>query len=86
MPLPRFLTRAKMLWDDENFYFGAQLDGNEIWGHVTKRDDIIFQDNDFEIFIDPDSDTAQYYEFEMNVLNTVWDLFLPWLTATAAAV
>ena len=77
MPTPRFLTRAKMLWDDENFYFGAQLDGNEIWGHVTKRDDIIFQDNDFEIFIDPDSDTAQYYEFEMNVLNTVWDLFLP---------
>ena len=77
MPTPRFLTRATMLWDDENFYFGAQLDGNEIWGHVTKRDDIIFQDNDFEIFIDPDSDTAQYYEFEMNVLNTVWDLFLP---------
>ena len=77
MPTPRFLTRAKMLWDDENFYFGAQLDGNEIWGHVTKRDDIIFQDNDFEIFIDPDSDTAQYYEFEKNVLNTVWDLFLP---------
>ena len=77
MPVPRFLTRAKMLWDDENFYFAAQLDGNEIWGTVTKRDDVIFQDNDFEIFIDPDSDTAQYYEFEMNVLNTVWDLFLP---------
>ena len=76
MPVPRFLTRAKMLWDDENFYFAAQLDGNEIWGTVTKRDDVIFQDNDFEIFIDPDSDTAQY-EFEMNVLNTVWDLFLP---------
>lgn len=77
MPLPRFLTKAKMLWDDENFYFGAILNGDEIWGHVTKRDDVIFQDNDFEIFIDPDSDTQQYYEFEMNVLNTVWDLFLP---------
>lgn len=77
MPVPRFLTRAKMLWDDENLYFGAQLDGNEIWGYVSERDDVIFQDNDFEIFIDPDSDTRQYYEFEMNVLNTVWDLFLP---------
>lgn len=77
MPSPRFLTRAKMLWDDENLYIGAQLDGNEIWGYVDKRDDIIFQDNDFEIFIDPDSDTQQYYEIEMNVLNTVWDLFLP---------
>ena len=77
MPLPRFLTRAKMLWDDENIYFGAQLDGDEIWGHITDRDAVIFYDNDFEIFIDPDSDTQQYYEFEMNVLNTVWDLFLP---------
>ncbi len=77
MPKPRFLTQAKMLWDDENLYIGAQLDGDEIWGHISQRDDVIFQDNDFEIFIDPDSDTQQYYEFEMNVLNTVWDLFLP---------
>ncbi len=77
MPLPRFVTRAKIMWDDENLYVGAQLDGNEIWGNVTRRDDVIFRDNDFEIFIDPDSDTRQYYEFEMNVLNTVWDLFLP---------
>lgn len=77
MQSPRFLTRAKLLWDDENLYIGAQLDGNEIWGYVTERDAVIFQDNDFEIFIDPDSDTQQYYEFEMNVLNTLWDLFLP---------
>ncbi len=74
MPLPRFVTRAKLLWDDENLYIGAQLEGDEIWGNVTERDDVIFRDNDFEIFIDPDSDTRQYYEFEMNVLNTVWDL------------
>ncbi len=77
MPLPRFVTYAKMLWDDTNFYIAAMLEGSEIWGHITQRDDVIFYDNDFEIFIDPDSDTKQYYEFEMNVLNTVWDLFLP---------
>lgn len=77
MAAPRFLTRAKLLWDDENLYVGALLDGDEIWGHITRRDAVIFYDNDFEIFIDPDSDTQQYYEFEMNVLNTVWDLFLP---------
>ncbi len=77
MPAPRFPTRAKLLWDDENLYIGAVLDGDEIWGTVTGRDEVIFHDNDFEVFIDPDSDTQQYYEFEMNVLNTVWDLFLP---------
>ena len=64
MPLPRFVTRAKMLWDDENLYVAAVLDGDEIWGHQTERDSVIFLDNDFEIFVDPDSDTYHYYEFE----------------------
>lgn len=75
-PKPRYETRAKMLWDDENLYFGAVLYGDEIWATLTERDCVIFYDNDFEIFIDPDSDTHQYFEFEMNALNTVWDLFL----------
>ncbi len=69
-------TKAKMQWDDENFYFAAVLYGEEIWATLTERDCVIFQDNDFEIFIDPDSDTHGYFEFEMNALNTVWDLFL----------
>lgn len=73
---PRFKTRAKMLWDDEKFYFGAILEGDEIWGTLEERDSVIFQDNDFEIFIDPTSDTHTYYEFEINAKNTVWDLFL----------
>ncbi|MDR1444856.1 MAG: carbohydrate-binding family 9-like protein [Treponema sp.] len=75
-PAPRFRTRAKVLWDDEALYIGAELRGTEIWGQVTGRDSVIFRDNDFEIFIDPDSDTHVYCEFEMNVLNTVWDLLL----------
>ena len=36
MPLPRFVTRAKMLWDDENLYVAAVLDGDEIWGHPDR--------------------------------------------------
>lgn len=75
-PTPRFRTRAKMCWDENNLYVAALLEGDEIWAHVTDRDAVIFADNDFEIFIDPDSDTQQYYEFEMNARNTVWDLFL----------
>ena len=73
---PRFQTRVKMMWDDENLYVGAILEGDEIWATLTERDCVIFYDNDFEIFIDPDSDTHQYFEFEMNALGTVWDLML----------
>ncbi|MBO2944661.1 carbohydrate-binding family 9-like protein [Paenibacillus sp. F411] len=75
-PRPAKETRVKMLWDDRYFYVGAQLEEDEIWATLTERDSVIFYDNDFEIFIDPDGDTHQYYEFEINALNTVWDLLL----------
>ncbi len=65
-----------MLWDDNYFYVAAQLEEPHVWGTLTKHDSVIFQDNDFEIFIDPDGDNQEYYEIEINALNTEWDLFL----------
>ncbi|MPY88409.1 MAG: carbohydrate-binding family 9-like protein [Luteitalea sp.] len=73
---PRFRTRAKMLWDDEHFYIAAELEEPDIWGTLTERDSVIFRDNDFEVFIDPDGETHAYYELEVNALGTVWDLML----------
>lgn len=75
-PAPRFRTRAQMLWDDRYLYIGAYLEEPNVWATLTARDSIIFQDNDFEVFIDPDGDTHDYCELEMNALNTVWDLLL----------
>lgn len=75
-PAPRFLTRAKLLWDDDNLYVGADLEEPDLWGTLAERDAVIFQDNDFELFIDPDGDTHEYYELEINALGTVWDLLL----------
>lgn len=76
-PLPRFRTRVKMLWDDQYFYVGAELEEPHVWGTLTQHDAVIFQDNDFEVFIDPNGDNHEYYEFEINALNTGWDLLLP---------
>jgi len=76
-PKPRFRTRAKMLWDDAYFYVGAEMEEPHVWGTITQHDAVIFQDPDFEVFIDPNGDSHEYYEFEMNALNTGWDLFLP---------
>jgi hypothetical protein len=73
---PRHHTRAKMLWDDEFFYVVAEMEEPDLWGTLTARDSVIFRDNDFEIFIDPDGDTHGYYELEVNALGTPWDLML----------
>ena len=76
-PAPRFSTRAKMLWDDRYFYVAAVLEEPHVWATLTEHDAVIFHDNDFEVFIDPDGDSHEYYEFEINALNTGWDLLLP---------
>ena len=76
-PKPRFRTRAKMLWDSENLYIGAEMEEPQVWATLTNHDSVIFHDNDFEVFIDPDNDGCFYTEMEMNALNTTWDLLLP---------
>jgi hypothetical protein len=76
-PTPRFRTRAKMLWDDRNLYIAAELEEPHVWATLTRHDSVIFRDNDFEVFLNPTGDTLNYFEFEMNALNTGWDLFLP---------
>lgn len=75
-PDPRLGTRAKMAWDETYFYFAADMEEPDLWATYTERDSIIFHENDFEVFIDPDDDTHLYAELEINALNTVWDLLL----------
>jgi len=76
-PRPRFRTRAKMLWDDDYFYVAAELEEPHVCGTLTERNSILFHDNDFEVFIDPDGDNLDYYELEVNALGTIWELSLP---------
>ena len=76
-PRPRFRTRVKMLWDDEYLYVGAELEEPHVWATLTEHDSVIFRDNDFEVFLNPSGDGRNYFEFEINALNTGWDLFLP---------
>jgi hypothetical protein len=76
-PKPRFRTRVKMLWDDECLYIAVELEESHVQASMTKHDSYIFhEDNDFEVFIDPDGDNHLYAELEMNALNTTWDLLL----------
>jgi len=75
-PRPRFRTQAKMLWDDNYFYVAFDMEEPDLWGTLTERDAIIYNHHDVEVFIDPDGDTHNYYEVEVNPLGTVFDLML----------
>lgn len=69
-------TRVKMLWDADYFYIYAELEEPHVWATLTKRDAVMFRDDDFEVFIDPDGDGHNYYEIEINAFNSLWDLLL----------
>ncbi len=75
-PAPAYRTRVRMLWDERFLYIGAELADPHVWGTLCTHDEIVFHDNDFEVFIDPDGDGREYYELEVNALGTVFDLFL----------
>ena len=75
-PKPRFRTRAKMLWDDTYFYIAAEMQEPQLWATYDRHDMVIFHENDFEVFLDPDGDGLHYFEFEINAINTGWDLYL----------
>ncbi len=75
-PTPRFRTRAKMCWDAEHLYVGAQLDTPHVWATLTETNAILFNDPDFELFLDPDGDHHHVYELEINAHGTIWELHL----------
>ena len=71
-------TRAAVLWDDERLYIGIWLEEPDVRGDLTQRDDLIYNDNDAEVFI---AGRDAYYEFEINALGTIYEVFFVWEAA-----
>ena len=75
-PKARQATTIKMLYDDECLYVGAVMQEKYLNATVSKRDDIVWRDNDFEVFLDPYGNGQHYYEFEVNAMGTLLDLMM----------
>ncbi|KAF4325513.1 hypothetical protein BBO99_00002015 [Phytophthora kernoviae] len=73
---PWFTTKIKLRYDDRFLYIGVYLEETEVWANVSKRNDVVFHDNDFEVFVDADGSTHNYKEFEINTRNVTWNLWL----------
>jgi hypothetical protein len=71
-------SRAAVLWDERALYVGFWLEEPYVRAKMTERDALIFLENDAEVFIDG-GDT--YYEFEINALGTIYEVFYIWQDA-----
>ncbi|MDB5286899.1 MAG: hypothetical protein JWR05_1848 [Mucilaginibacter sp.] len=75
-PKPPLSTQMKMLWNDSCLFIAVKMQEPHLWAKLTKHDQVIFHDNDFEMFIDPNNDGRDYFEIEVNQINKIFDLFL----------
>lgn len=76
LPLPTKNTTIKMLWDDTYLYIGAYLEEDDVVATLKGRDVIIYKENDFEVFIDPEGDGENYFEFEFSAKGEIMDLLM----------
>lgn len=71
-------AEAALLWDETNLYAAFWVQEPFPNGKLTQRDSLIFQENDVELFIDGED---AYYEFEINALGTIYEVFFIWQDA-----
>ena len=75
-------TRAAVLWDDDYLYIGFWVEEPLVEAKLTKRDSHIYTENDVEVFI---AGADAYYEFEINALGTIYEVFFIWQDAYETA-
>jgi hypothetical protein len=74
-------SRVALLWDDRYLYIGFTIPETNIVAALTERDSKIYRDNDVEVFIAGEN---AYYEFEINAVNTIYEVFWIWPDALKA--
>ena len=74
---PHTLTRARLLWDRDYLYFTADMQDRDVIAKVTEHQGMVWTDDCFELFFKPAEARPEYYEFEVNPLNTRLELFFP---------
>jgi hypothetical protein len=66
---PKFPTQAKMLWDNQYLYIAFIMTDNDVWAKTKKwnvGDPCLCAEEVAEVFIDPDGDSLNYLEAEIN--------------------
>ena len=75
-PAPYLNTQTKMLWDDHCLYIAAMMEEPQAWAVSSINNSLLYQENDFEVLVDPDGCDWRYSELEINALGTQWNLLL----------
>lgn len=64
---------ARLLWDDVYLYFAARVVDATPRADHRERDDRVWEDDCFEIYVNPSGDGATYFELDINSHGAIWD-------------
>lgn len=76
--VPKEKTSVKLSYDTRNIYVRAKLsvaDTKKMKALKKKRDSALWEDDDFEMFLDINNDNKTHYQFIVNSIGTVCDIF-----------
>jgi len=69
-------TEARVLYDDQFLYFASRFEDENIWATMKNRDEHLWTEEVFEVFLRPDLQYKSYIELEVNPLNALIDIYL----------
>lgn len=78
-----YSTRAAVLWSQEHLFVRYWAQEPFLAGTMMKRDQLLFNENNVELFIDG-GDT--YYELEVSANNVVYEVLFAWQDNFASTV
>ena len=70
-------TTARLLWDDQNLYFLAEMDDLDVFADITRHNGDLWNNDVFELFLKPSATGLGYYEFEINPNNATLEVYFP---------
>lgn len=72
-----YRTTARLLYDEEALYVAFDGEDRDVWGDLRNRDEPIYNEEVFEIFLDADGDGRTYNELQVSPRNVVFDAYFP---------
>ncbi|MDO9464418.1 MAG: carbohydrate-binding family 9-like protein [bacterium] len=65
---------AYLAWDRDNLYFCMDIKDKDLYVTEKENNEILCRADVAELFIKPCDDRLDFYEFEFNVWNALWDI------------
>jgi hypothetical protein len=75
--MPRMATAARLIWNDEGFFFYGEMHDEDLYADVTEHNGMCWLNDVFELFFKPEEKNRAYYEFQVNAAGTHLEMYLP---------